>query len=76
MRTKHKIKWLYKAPEKATPRQALLIACRVLKHTDAAHIAMALRDRPKYPGYPADYCGLTTGIRKVLKHNTKGDEVC
>jgi len=63
------ILWLYRDPDKTTPEQALRIVCRVLKRTDAAHIAMALKHRPKYPDHSAGYCGLTKWVRRVLKAN-------
>jgi hypothetical protein len=67
------IKWLFRDPEKTTPEQALRIVCRVLKGTDAANIAMALKHRSKYPNHPAGYCGLTRWVRRVLKANAKVD---
>lgn len=63
------VTWLYKDPAKTTPEQALRIVCRVLRKNDAAHIAMALKHRQKYPDYPAGYCGLTKWIKRVLKAN-------
>jgi hypothetical protein len=67
----NEIKWLFKDPHQTTPEQALRIVCRVLKGSDSAHIAMALKDRKKCPDNPAGHCGLTQWIRKVLKENAK-----
>jgi hypothetical protein len=69
----NKVTWLYRDPAKTTPEEALRIACRVLRRTDAGHIAMALRHRRKYPDHPAGHCGLTQWMRKVIKTNDRID---
>lgn len=66
-----KVQWLYRDPRKTTPVQALRIIKRVLNGTDAAHRAMALKHRSKYPNNPAGYCGLNKWIRIVLS-SSKG----
>lgn len=67
-----KITWLYKAPDKVSPTDALRIIARILHGTGSEHIATALRHRKRYPNNPAGHCGLSTWIRAVIKSEKVG----
>lgn len=68
-RVVRQIEWLYKDPKRTTADEALRIVLRVVKGTETAHIAMALKHRARHPNNPAGHCGLAKWIRAVLKSN-------